>query len=195
MDVSMLKAHLGDELYAQVEGKLSGLDGFTVIATNDGSWLPKSRLDAEITKRRDLQTTINTITGELNDTKAKLEASSGLQGQVDKLTQDLAERDKTITGMKRSAKIRDKLTAAHIRDAAIGEKLLDMDKIGEDDKGNLTGIDDQIKALQEGSPFLFGDGQHNRGGFGDGKPGTGGGGENDHSDVNDAIRAAAGKRR
>ena len=176
MDVSMLKAHLGDELYAQVEGKLSGLDGFAVIATNDGSWLPKSRLDAEITKRRDLQTTINTITGELNDTKAKLAASSGLQGQVDKLTADLAERDKTITGMKRSAKIRDKLAAAHIRDAAIGEKLLDMDKIGEDDKGNLTGIDDQIKALQEGSPFLFGDGQQHRGGFGDNKPGTGGGG-------------------
>lgn len=192
MDITMLKTHLGDELYAQVEEKLNGLEGFQVIATNDGSWLPKTRLDAEITKRRELQTTINGLTGELNDAKAKLEQSGTLQQQLDQLTHDLAERDQTITGMKRSGKIRDLLIKANAKDAAVLEKLLDDSKIGEDDKGNLTGVDEQIKALRENSAYLFNDANAPRAGFGGGKnPTTGRSTEDKHSDVNDAIRAAA----
>lgn len=193
MDLTMLKTHLGDELYAQVEEKLGGLDGFQVIATNDGSWMPKARLDAEITKRKDLQTTVNSLTGELNEAKKQLEASGSLKDQVDKLTADLAERDQTITGMRRSGKIREVLAKANAKDIGVLEKLLDDSQISEDDKGNLTGVDEQIKALRENSAYLFNDAASFKGGFGGGKnPNTGnGGGEN--SNVNEAIRRAAGR--
>lgn len=195
MDITMLKTHLGDELYAQVEEKLNSLDGFHVIATNDGSWLPKSRLDAEIAKRKDLQTTVNSLTGELNEAKAKLDASTTLQSQVEQLTQTVAERDQQIVSMKRSGKIREALTNANIRDASIGEKLLDLSKIGEDDKGNLTGLDEQIKALKESSPFIFNESASPKAGFGTGKnPAAGAGSQDAHYDVNSAIRAAAGRR-
>lgn len=76
MDLTMLKTHLGDELYAQVEEKLGGLDGFRVIATNDGSWVPKSRIEEETAKARELRTTVNGLTKELNEAKQQLEASS-----------------------------------------------------------------------------------------------------------------------
>lgn len=192
MDISMLRTHLGDELYEQVEEKLGSLDGFHVIPTNDGSWLPKSKLDAEIDKRKTLQTTINGLTTELNDAKKRIEESSTLQTKVDKLTKDLEDRDKSITQMKRSGKIRDALVKAKVRDASIVEKLLDGDKIGEDDKGNLTGLDEQLKALQETSGYLFDTNQPaRRAGFDFGSHAGNGGGHDDHSDVNAAIRAAA----
>ena len=197
MDITMLKTHLGDELYAQVEERLGALDGFQVIATNDGSWLPKSRLDAEITKRKDLQSTINGLTGQLNEAKQKLEESANLQQQVDKLTADLTERDGTITGLRRSGKIREALLKAHAKDAAVLEKLLDSAKIGEDENGNLTGVDEQIAALKENSAYLFAETQPSpRAGFAGSKNPTSGAanGNDKHADVNNAIRFAAGKK-
>lgn len=194
MNITMLKTHLGDELYSQVKEKLGALEGFQVIATNDGSWLPKSRLDAEIDRRKELQNTVNTLTKDLNDAKQQIEASATLQQQVDKLTKDVAERDGTISTMRRSGKVREALVKANAKDASVLEKLLDDSKIGEDDKGNLTGVDEQIKALKESSAYLFNEEQNGfRAGFGGSKnPKTGGNEKTGNADVNSAIRAAAG---
>lgn len=169
MDISTLKAHLGDELFPQVESALQGVEGLSIIATNDGSWLPKSRLDAELGKQKEMRTTINQLTQQLAEAKKAGEGAATLQATIDSLNQQIQERDATITGMKRSGKIRDALLKANVRDAAVVEKLLDGGKIGEDDKGNLTGLDDQIKALKESSSYLFADEPSNRGGWGGGK--------------------------
>ena len=194
MDANLLKAHLGDELYAQVEAKLTAVEDLRIIPTNDGSWVPRSRLDEEIGKRKPLQDTIKTLNADLAEARQKLEASGSLQSQVDQLTRDLKDRDATITGMRRSGKIREVLSKANLRDISIAEKLLDMSQIKEDDKGNLTGIDEQVKALKESSPYLFTDEkQSDKGGyFGGNKdhdktPATG------NEQVNQAIRAAFGR--
>lgn len=195
MDVSTLKAHLGEDLFAQVETALKGVEGLTIITTNDGSWVPKSRLTEEIDKRKPLNTAITDLTKQLKEANDKLAASGTLQSQVDKLTADLADRDQTITSMKRSGKIRDALTKANFRDVDVAEKLLDQSKIGEDDKGNLTGVDDQIKAMQQAYPYLLAEGSGQHGGWGGGKDPnkSGNGGNNGNGDVNAAIRSAAGR--
>ena len=195
MDITMLKTHLGDELYAQVEERLGALDGFQVIATNDGSWLPKSRLDAEIERRKGLQATINTLTHDLNEAKQQAADSATLQQQVEQLTRDVADRDGTITGLRRSGKIREALAKANAKDASVVERLLDASKIGEDDNGNLTGVEDQIKALKESSAYLFQE-SNTRGGFSGSRNPIPSGSEktSGNADVNAAIRAAAGIR-
>lgn len=169
MDISTLKAHLGDDLFSQVEEKLKDVDGLTIIPTNDGSWLPKTRLDEEIGKQKNLKGTIATLTQQLAEAKKAGENAGTLQATVDSLTQQVKDRDATIAGMKRSGKIREALTKAKARDAAVVEKLLDASKIGEDDKGNLTGLDDQVKALKESSGYLFAEEGGERGGWGGGK--------------------------
>lgn len=169
MDISTLKAHLGDDLFSQVEEKLKDVDGLTIIPTNDGSWLPKTRLDEEIGKQKNLKGTIATLTQQLAEAKKAGENAGTLQATVDSLTQQVKERDATIAGMKRSGKIREALTKAKARDVAVVEKLLDASKIGEDDKGNLTGLDDQVKALKESSGYLFAEEGGERGGWGGGK--------------------------
>lgn len=195
MDISALKPHLGDELFTQVSEKLGSVDGLSIIPTNDGSWVPKSRLTEEIDKRKPLNTTIADLTKQLKEANDKLAASGTLQSQVDKLTQDLADRDQTITSMKRSGKIREALSKANARDVGVVEKLLDASKINEDDKGNLTGLDDQIKEMQKSSPYLFNEGSGSHGGWGGGKDQHNGGGSksNSNAEINSLIRAAAGR--
>ena len=169
MDISTLKAHLGDELFSQVEEKLSGVDGLTIIPTNDGSWLPKTRLDEEIGKQKNLKATITTLNQQLAEAKKAGDSAAALQASVDALTQQVKDRDATIAGMKRSGKIRETLAKAKARDVSLVEKLLDASRIGEDDKGNLTGLDDQIKALQESSSYLFTEDEGSSGGWGGGR--------------------------
>lgn len=193
MDISSLKAHLGDELFAQVEEKLKPVEGLQVIATNDGSWLPKTRLDEELTKLRDSRTTISTLTKQLEEAKKAGESVTTLQATIDSLKQQVSDRDATITGMKRSGKIQEILRKAKARDVGVVERLLDASKIAEDDKGNLTGIDDQVKALKESTPYLFEEEKGGKAGFGGGKdPEAGSRAPHGNSDINAAIRAAAG---
>ena len=201
MDVSTLKAHLGEDLFGQVETALKDVDGLTIIPTNDGSWIPKAKFDEETGKQKTLKATITTLNQQLAEAKQKGESATALQATIDTLKQQVADKDATITGMKRSGKIREALTKAKVRDAAVVEKLLDATKIGEDDKGNLTGLDDQIKALKESSAYLFAEdgGSGHRGGGGGGKDpqggsgGSGGSGGNSNSEINSIIRAAAGR--
>ena len=192
MDISTLKAHLGDDLFAQVEAKLKDVDGLTIIPTNDGSWLPKSRLDDEIGKQKTLKATITTLNQQLAEAKQKGDTADTLQSTIDSLKQQVADRDATITGMKRSGKIQDALRKAKARDAAVVEKLLDASKIGEDDKGALTGLEDQIKALKTSSSYLFEDEKGGKAGFGGGKSPSAGKGNDSNADVNAAIRSAFG---
>lgn len=196
MDVSTLKAHLGDDLFGQVEAALKDVDGLTIIPTNDGSWIPKAKFDEETGKQKTLKATITTLNQQLAEAKQKGESATALQATIDSLKQQVADKDATITGMKRSGKIREALTKAKVRDAAVVEKLLDAAKIGEDDKGALTGLDDQLKALKESSPYLFTEDGGHRGGWGGGKDpqgGSGGSGGNSNSEINSIIRAAAGR--
>lgn len=197
MDVSTLKAHLGEDLFGQVETALKDVDGLTIIPTNDGSWIPKAKFEEETGKQKTLKATITTLNQQLAEAKQKGESATALQATIDTLKQQVADRDATITGMKRSGKIREALTKAKVRDAAVVEKLLDAAKIGEDDKGALTGLDDQLKALKESSPYLFTEDGGHRGGWGGGKDPQGGsggsGGNGGNSEINSLIRAAAGR--
>jgi len=188
MDISMLKECLGDELYARVQEKLEALEGMQVIAQNDGSWLPKGRLDAEIARRRELQASVKELQG-------KLQEQEGLRAQLKELAQAVNERERIIGSMRRSDRIRRALEQANVRDAGLVEKLLDAGAIREDAEGNLEGLQEQITLLRERSGYLFRDGvpEAQHAGFGGGRAPQSGGAGGAHRDVNSAIRAAAGR--
>lgn len=168
MDTTLLKDCLGDELYAQVTEKLKGADGLRIIATGDGSWLPKSRLDAEIAKRNELKKTVEELT-------EKARAGEDLRLENEKLQRETAE-------LRREAEIREAINAAHARDARVVERMIDRERLEE------KGVNEQIGELRERYPYLFG---AVRGGFGGVKLGA----ETPaaRGDMNDAIRAAAGR--
>ena len=167
MDISMLEEALGEALYAQALEKLSEVEGLRVITTDDGTWLPKGRLDEEIAKRRELQETV----GRLN---AQLEACGGVMEEVEALRRELAE-------LRRGETVRQTLREAGARDVGLVEKLVDA----------AGDIEAQVEALKENSPYLFEEEQKAaRAGFGGGRSARL---AHAHQDVNDAIRAAAGR--
>ena len=183
MDITALKAQLGDELYAQAAEKLKDVEGMSIIQTNDGSWLPKARLDDEIGKHRATKAALADLTKQLEEAKKAGEGSEALKEAVEALKAQLAERDSTISGMKRSQKVRAALAKANAKDPA---------QIGEDEKGELTGVEEQLKALRESAGYLFNEEPKPKGGWGGAKTQPQGDGD-PNADVNAAIRAAAGR--
>ena len=175
MDISMLKECLGEELYAQAEEKLSGLEGMQVIATHDGTWVPKGRLDEEIAKRREAQAAMEAA-------QKQIAENEGLQSQVEHLTEELRQRDERLAALRRGEETREALRRAGARDAEVAERMIDPE-------GDM---DEQIGALRERYPYLFEEEPGSvRAGFGSRTAGRGRMGG--HADVNGAIRAAAGR--
>ena len=192
MDITALKAQLGDELYAQAAEKLKDVEGMSIIQTNDGSWLPKARLDDEIGKHKATKAALADLTKQLEEAKKAGDGSEALKEAVEALKAQLAERDSTISGMKRSQKVRAALAKANAKDPAVIERLLDQAQIGEDEKGELTGVEEQLKALRESAGYLFNEEPKPKGGWGGAKTQPQGSGD-PNADVNAAIRAAAGR--
>lgn len=183
MDVTRLKEHLEEGLYAQVEQALSGVEELQVIAAHDGTWLPRSRLDEEIEKRRELGR-------QLEEAKGRLADMEPLRGQIEELVRDMEDRDRTIAALRRSGMIREALNRAHARDAEIVEKLLDAEAVGADG----TGLAGQIAALKERCSYLFESTEEpaSQGGYSGGRTPAASGPAR-HQDVNAAIRTAAGR--
>lgn len=176
MDISMLKEHLGAELFAQAEEKLGGIEGLRVIADHDGSWLPKSRLDEEISRRKDLQGAADSLGAELEKMKTQLAES-------EKWREDAQRLEKEMAALRWKSDARQALARAGARDAALVERLLE-------EQGES--IEKQIQRLREESPYLFREESGRRAGFDGGRMDKSGSGAG-HADVNIAIRAAAGR--
>lgn len=175
MDISMLKESLGEELYALAEEKLGGLEGLQVIATHDGTWVPKTRLDEEIAKRREAQAALEAA-------REQTAECDGLRAQIESLTEELRQRDERLAALRRGEETRDALRRAGARDAEVAERMLDPE-------GDIR---EQIGALRERYPYLFAEEPGSvRAGFGSRAAGRGTAGG--HADVNGAIRAAAGR--
>ncbi len=198
MDITILKNHLGDELFAQVSEKLGSVDGLTIINTRDGSWIPKAKFDEERGKVKKLNDDVVSLTADLEAAKQANVDVTSLNQKIEQLTKDVAERDGRINAMRVSGKALEKLRAAKAHNPETVLRLLDMSKISEDKDGNITGVDEQIESLKTSDPYFFHTDNSGRGGFFGGKePNTGSSGGSgivpNNDDVNASIRAAAGR--
>lgn len=70
------------------------------------------------------------------------------------------ESDNKIAQMKLDNSINNALTKVHARDITATRALLDMDSIKFDDKGALTGLDNQLSDLQTNKTWLFDQGEN-----------------------------------
>ena len=106
-----------------------------------------------------LKEQVKNLTAQLSDRDAQLEQLKGidvdkLNGEIERLQAEnksaKEESERVIKEMRRDSGIREKLHTAQAKNIDMVMKLLDLAKIAEDKDGNLTGIDEQIKALTEG---------------------------------------------
>lgn len=194
MNIDFLKPYLGDELFAQVNEKLEGATGLTLVNTADGSYVPKAKFADEHNNVKTLTAQVQSLTEELEQAKAGAADVDALNQRIEALTKDVADRDGKITELGTEYKVKDALRAAKARDVDIVFGLLDRGKLKTGKDGKIQGLDEQIKAIQSGKAFLFDSEDGNRGGY-DGQQdiiGTQTGGIN--AAMNNAIRASFGAR-
>ncbi len=122
-----------------------------------GNTIPKSRFDEVNTAKKQLEKDIASRDQQLEELK-KVDAA-GLQAKIAELQQENTtakeQYEKDLKDTQLSSAIKLALTGK-VHDADIAIRELDITKIELDDKGGIkTGLDEQLKSLQESKSFLF----------------------------------------
>lgn len=125
-------------------------------------FVPRSRMNEESQKRKNAEETLDSVKKELDGLKASAGDSDQMKEQIRKLQDELKDKEKKyaddIAGMKLDNAIQAKVSGA-AQDAGLVAGLIDKSKLILGDDGSVTGLDEQVKALKEKSPFLFKDGE------------------------------------
>ena len=109
--------------------------------------------------KEEMQSQVDELTTQLADRDKQLEGLKGvdaeaLQGEIEKLQTKNAEDKKAfesqLESMKLQGAVKDALIAANAKDIASVMKLLNMDEVKFDKKGNLQGVDEQLETLKAG---------------------------------------------
>lgn len=134
---------------------------------------------------------LKTLQDALKAAQDKAAVADTLTERVAQLTQDIAARDATIRNNSKQYKIKDELRNQHAKNADVVWKMLNIDKIDEDENGTLNGLNEQLEALKKSDAYLFeSDPGQQRGGF---SAGPDIGAKNTANDaVNTAIRQLSG---
>jgi len=138
--MDFLKPVLGDELYAQVETKLKGNDKIKLANLADGGYVDAGKFDTADKERLRL---------DAENKQLKAIDTAGLQASNEQLKGENA-------ALQLGRKLDAALYTAQAKNVTAVGAMLDMSKISLDDKGNLVGADEQIKALQQSQAWAFG---------------------------------------
>lgn len=98
---------------------------------------------------------------QLNELKAAHKDDKDFQAEIDKLKADNKAKDDAASKQLKETQLNYQTELALVKAGALNTKaasaLIDKDKLSLDDKGNVTGLDEQLKALKsdDSSKFLF----------------------------------------
>lgn len=98
---------------------------------------------------------------QLNELKAAHKDDKDFQAEIDKLKADNKAKDDAASKQLKETKLNYQTELALVKAGALNTKaasaLIDKDKLSLDEKGNVTGLDEQLKTLKsdDSSKFLF----------------------------------------
>lgn len=141
------------------EGKLDGLisDVGKELAKH---FIPKDKYNEVAEAKKKLEADLQDRDKQLEELKAAAGSNEELKAQIEQLQAEnkkAAEEWQTkFAQMQLDFAIERALTAAKAKNTKAVKALLDMEKVKLDGE-NLLGLDDQLKAIKESDPYLFGD--------------------------------------
>ena len=125
-------------------------------------YVPRSRLNEEIQKKKNAEDSYNTVKGELDKLKESAGDNEALKSQIETLKKDLKNKETTHKAEIDDMKMTNAIQAAigsSVQDVALVAGLLDKSKLILSEDGKITGLEDQMKGLKESKPFLFKEGE------------------------------------
>ncbi len=182
---------LGEELFNQVQEKLKEAEGDIKLLVNDGSYIPREKLNEKTTKVELLEGQLEDVKTQLTERDTQLEqlkndtqASEELKGRITELEeQNKKQKEESETKINQQneefqSKLEEQKFNSAIDLALINAKaknpkavkpLLNLEKI-KLDGDSLLGFKDQIEALKESDSYLFGEDNLSGKKPGDGNP-------------------------
>ncbi len=163
-------------------------------------YVPKNRFDEVNTEKNQLKTAKEDAENQLEQLKQSAGDNEALQQQITDLQNAAKQKDADhaaeIKALRMSNAIRTAIGST-AQDTDLVAGLIDQSKLIMGDDGKLTGLEEQIKALKEGKPFLFKEEKKPEGGqksgfrVGSVPSGTAGGAGNETGQISmkDAIAA------
>ena len=152
-----LKDILGEDLYKQVKEKLG--DAEVAVVDPDDPMVPKRRLDEVITERNRYKEQVAERDTQLADLGAKAKDHDTLRVQIAELQaknkQAAEDYEKQLKEQRFAFAVERAVAKADARNVKAVMALLDKTKISLDGE-NLLGFDEQVAALKESDPYLFG---------------------------------------
>ena len=160
-------AKLIEEIAAKLSAEAAkefkeAVKGMNLADLATGEYVSKGKAEAELATAKksleDLTAKFEKVQADASkggETTAELEKK--LKEAMDAHKAEVAELKTGAEREKKAARVKQDLTQAGAWDADIAFTALgvDLDKLDFDDKGNLVGLSDRIKALQEGKTRLF----------------------------------------
>lgn len=118
----------------------------------------KEQVNSLTTEKDGLQSQLTERDTQLKDLKGKVKDSDELTAEIDQLQKANKEAkekyEADLTAQQKSFLVDKALTSAGARNAKAVSSLLDLDSVEVKD-GQLTGLDDQLKALRESDGYMF----------------------------------------
>lgn len=118
----------------------------------------KEQVNSLTTEKDGLQSQLTERDTQLKDLKGKVKDSDELTTEIDKLQKANKEAkekyEADLTAQQKAFLVDKALTNAGARNAKAVSSLLDLDSVEVKD-GQLTGLDDQLKALRESDGYMF----------------------------------------
>lgn len=118
----------------------------------------KEQVNSLTTEKDGLQSQLTERDTQLKDLKGKVKDSDELTAEIDKLQKANKEAkekyEADLTAQQKSFLVDKALASAGARNAKAVSSLLDLDSVEVKD-GQLTGLDDQLKALRDSDGYMF----------------------------------------
>lgn len=136
------------------------VDKVMVIHGTDVNEL-KGQVSQLTTERDGLKQRVSDSDKQLNELKSAHKDDKDFQAEIDKLKADNKAKDDAASKQLKETQLNYQTELALVKAGALNTKaasaLIDKDKLGLDEKGNITGLDEQLEALKsdDSSKFLF----------------------------------------
>jgi len=151
-----LKELLGEDLFSQVKEKL----GDVKIMIDDGNFVPKARFDQVNEEKKDLKNQLAERDNQLSELQEKVKDNEELSQKITELQDQnkatAEEYENKLQAQQFDFAVEKALTKTGAKNVKAVKALLDLEKVKLDGE-NLIGLQDQVEALQENEPYLFGE--------------------------------------
>lgn len=155
----MVNRELNIQFFGEPEGGPSDVEQ-VVDQVDDQEVEPEREKSASVPKYRfdEMSQRAKQAESRVAELTAKLEEAAEKDRKIEELTKELENTKAGFEVEKMTTKKQNAIEAAlrgKVVDLEVATKLLDMDKITFDSKGQIKGLEEQVRALRKNKPYLW----------------------------------------